>query len=74
MGRPYDAARAMLDLGQALAASGQAVQASAYLDRVLATLESLAEELSDEGPRAAFLQSQMVQLARQARAGLPVSG
>ena len=74
MGRPYDAARAMLDLGQALAASGQALQASACLDRVLATLESLAEELSDEATRSAFLQSQMVHVARQARAGLPSSG
>jgi tetratricopeptide (TPR) repeat protein len=74
LGRPYDAARAMLDLGQALAASGQALQASACLDRVLATLESLAEELSDEATRSAFLQSPMVRVARQARAGLPSSG
>lgn len=74
MGRPYDAARARLDLGQALAASGQASQAAACLDRVLATLESLAEELSDEATRAAFLHSQMVQLARQTRAGLPPAG
>ena len=74
LGRPYDAARAMLDLGQALAASGQAAQAAACLDRVLGTLERLAEELSDEPSRAAFLQSQMVEQARRVRAGLPAAG
>jgi tetratricopeptide (TPR) repeat protein len=71
LGRPYDSARASVDLGRALAASGQALQAAACLDRALATLGHLEEELSDETTRAAFQRSHLVEHARRWRAGLP---
>jgi hypothetical protein len=74
MRRPYDAARARLDLGQALAAEGQMAQAAACLDHVLTNLERLAEELDDGPTRAAFMQSQFVMQARRSRAGLAPAG
>jgi hypothetical protein len=74
MGRPYDAARTLLDLGLALQAAGDSLQAAACLDRAHTSLEALAGELPDEATRAAFLQSQIVRQVQQARGALPAAG
>ena len=67
MGRPFDAARTLTDLGLALQGSGQSAHALQVLDRALQTLADLGQRLPDEAMRDAFSASAAVQRARQGR-------
>ncbi len=69
IGRPFDAARALTDLGLALQGSGQSARGLQILDRALQTLADLGQRLPDEDMRTAFAASVAVQRARQARGG-----
>src|SRR4029434_2286535 len=64
MGRPYDQARALNDLGRALALSGDADAARAAFDQALSLIEILATQLENAEVKAAFLDSPLVQELR----------
>src|SRR5262249_994722 len=66
VGRPYEQARALSDLGRALALAVDAVEARAALDRALNLVESLAAQLDAAELKAAFLNSPLVQELRSA--------
>jgi tetratricopeptide (TPR) repeat protein len=64
LGRPYDQARALTDLGRALALAGDATKARAALDQALSLVEALAAQLEDPEVKAVFLDSPLVQELR----------
>jgi tetratricopeptide (TPR) repeat protein len=70
LGRPYDQARTLLDLGRALLQAGTASEARAALDQALSLVEPLAAQLEDAQVQAAFLCSPLVQELHRARAAL----
>jgi DNA-binding SARP family transcriptional activator/pimeloyl-ACP methyl ester carboxylesterase/tRNA A-37 threonylcarbamoyl transferase component Bud32 len=76
LGRPYDQARALLDLARALSLAGDTGQARAALGQAQSLAEALAGQLDGE-LRAAFLGSQLLQelwsagAARQATPARP---
>jgi DNA-binding SARP family transcriptional activator/tetratricopeptide (TPR) repeat protein len=67
LGRPYDQARTLTDLGQALALAGDADEARAALDQALSLVEALAAQLDAAELQAAFLNSPLLQELRNAR-------
>jgi tetratricopeptide (TPR) repeat protein len=67
LGRPYDQARTLTDLGRALALAGDAPQARAAYDQALSLVESLAAQLDAGELKAAFLNSPLVQELRGAQ-------
>jgi tetratricopeptide (TPR) repeat protein len=73
LGRPYDQARTLTDLGLALLQSGSAAEAHAALDGALGLVEALAAQLEDADMKAAFLASPVVQELQYARASLLVT-
>ncbi|HEU5100301.1 MAG TPA: tetratricopeptide repeat protein, partial [Roseiflexaceae bacterium] len=70
LGRPYDQARTLTDLGRALALAGDASQARTALDLALSLVESLAAQLDAAELKAAFLNSPLVQEFQRARSAL----
>jgi tetratricopeptide (TPR) repeat protein len=66
LGRPYDQARTLLDLGRALLQAGTASEARAALDQALGLVEPLAAQLEDAEMQRAFLDSPLVQELRRA--------
>jgi hypothetical protein len=61
LGRPYDQARTLSDLGRALALAGDADAAQAAREQALSLVESLAAQLDAAELQAAFLDSPLVQ-------------
>ncbi len=70
LGRPYDQARTLTDLGQALALAGDASEARAALDQAQSLVESLAAQLDAAELKAVFLNSPLVQELRSARSAV----
>jgi hypothetical protein len=70
MGRPYDQARALGGLGQALVKSGDPTSARTALDHALAICESLAAQLEGAELKRSFLHSGPVREVRDTRAAL----
>ncbi len=64
LGRPYDQARALGDLGRACIEAGDAVQASASIALALSLVETLAAQLEDPVLKATFLDSPLSQKLR----------
>jgi tetratricopeptide (TPR) repeat protein len=60
-GRPYDHARALNHLGQALVQGGNVAAARATFEQALAIVDRLAAQLSEEELKASFLSSVLVQ-------------
>ena len=61
LGRPYDQARALGELGRSLALAGAAADARAALAQAQGLAEALAAQLDDPDMKAAFLNSPLVQ-------------
>jgi len=59
--RPYDQARALKKLGQALATAGNPREAHEVFKKGIALLEELADQLDDSATKTIFLQSPLVQ-------------
>jgi tetratricopeptide (TPR) repeat protein len=70
MGRPYDRARALSDLGRALCGFGDPEAAGAALNQALDLYNALAAQLEDLDLKQSFLNSQPVRKVREARAAL----
>ena len=70
LGRPYDQARTLTDLGQVLMLTGDASEARAALDQAQSLVESLATQLDAAELKAAFLNSPLVQELRSARSAV----
>jgi DNA-binding SARP family transcriptional activator/tRNA A-37 threonylcarbamoyl transferase component Bud32 len=70
LGRPYDQARTLSDLGRALALAGDAGEARAVLDQALSLVEPLAAQLDAAEQKAAFLNSPLVQELRSAQSSV----
>jgi len=70
LGRPYDQARTLIDLGRALLQAGTASEARAALEQALSLIESLAAQLEAAELKAAFLNSPLVQELRSARSAV----
>ncbi len=70
MGRPYDQARALRGLAQALAQTGDVDGARAAFDQALGIIETLAAQLEDADLKTSFLNSPLVQQVREARVAL----
>ncbi|MFL5807222.1 MAG: protein kinase domain-containing protein [Roseiflexaceae bacterium] len=70
VGRPYEQARALTDLGRALALTGDTGEARATLDQAEGLVESLAAQLDAAELKAAFLNSPLLQELHRARAAL----
>jgi DNA-binding SARP family transcriptional activator/tRNA A-37 threonylcarbamoyl transferase component Bud32 len=70
VGRPYEQARVLIDLGRALALTGDTGEVRAALDQAESLLESLAAQLDAPELKAAFLNSPLVQELHRSRAAL----
>jgi predicted ATPase/transcriptional regulator with XRE-family HTH domain len=64
LGRPYDQARALGDLGRAFMEAGDVVQAGSTFDLALRLIEILAAQLENPELKAAFLDSPLAQELR----------
>ena len=65
LGRPYDQARALNGLGQALAQAGEMTEAKPAFDRAMGLIDSLAAQLDDPELKASFLNSTLVRAIRE---------
>jgi pimeloyl-ACP methyl ester carboxylesterase/tetratricopeptide (TPR) repeat protein len=70
LGRPYDQARTLTDLGRVLILAGDAGEARTALDQALSLVESLAAQLDAAELKAAFLNSPLLQELRSARSAV----
>ena len=74
MGRPYDHARALRELGRALASGKDVETAKVCYARAAGILDSLAALLIDNEIRSSFLASELVANIRQEQAALEAVG
>ncbi len=72
IGRPYDQARALGSLGQALMGTGDTASARTAFDQALAIFDSLAAQLDAAELKQSFLNSPLVREVREARARLEI--
>jgi tetratricopeptide (TPR) repeat protein len=71
--RPYDQARALNDLGQALSETGDSGQAQAVFKQACDLIAALAEQLEDSTTKSAFLNSELARQLYQVGADLGIS-
>jgi predicted ATPase len=70
LGRPYDQARVLADLGRTLALADDAGGARAAFDQALSLIDSLAAQLDAAELKTAFLNSPLVRELRRARSAV----
>lgn len=70
LGRPYDQARALRHLGQALSQTGELDAARHTLDQALALFGALLARLADDAPHQSFASSSLLRETRDARSRL----